>query len=115
MALKGDRGTELSGYEADIEKLRRSADAATAVGEQAGDIGLGESVNPVSTRLPGSESAIVATKLAGAWEQRLGTWAADIRGFGESVSAAADGYAASEEAAEEAFGKSLWERLESWF
>ncbi|MGH3928867.1 MAG: hypothetical protein ACRDTF_02690 [Pseudonocardiaceae bacterium] len=105
----------MSGYEADIEQLRRSADAATSVGEQASEIGLGESVNSVLTGLPGSESAAVATRLAGAWKERLDTWAADIRGFGESVSAAANGYAASDEAAEEAFGGSLWERLESWF
>ncbi|MGH3916760.1 MAG: hypothetical protein ACRDTC_25605 [Pseudonocardiaceae bacterium] len=39
----------------------------------------------------------------------------DIRRFGESVSAAANGYAVSDEVAEEAFGGSLWERLESWF
>lgn len=53
-------------------------------------------------------------KLTGAWDERLGTWAADIRGFGESVSAAANGYAASDEAAEQAFGGSLWERLSPW-
>lgn len=115
MALGGDRGAELSGYEADIEQLRQSAGAATSVGEQAGGIGLGASVNTVPTGLPGSESAAAATTLAGAWEERLSTWAADIRKFGESVSAAADGYAASDEAAKEAFDGSLWERLGSWF
>lgn len=105
---------ELSGYHADIDQLRRSADAATSVGEQAREIGLGEGVDRVATGLPGSESAAAAAKLAGAWEERLGTWAADIRGFGEAVSAAADAYAASDEAAEEAFGGSLWERLLPW-
>lgn len=105
----------MGGYEADIDQLRRSADAATSVGEQAGGIGLGESVSSVATGLPGSESAVVATTLSSAWEERLGTWAADIRRFGESVSAAADGYAASDETAEQAFGGSLWERLGSWF
>ncbi|MGH3916761.1 MAG: hypothetical protein ACRDTC_25610 [Pseudonocardiaceae bacterium] len=67
------RGTELSGYEADIEKLRQSADAATSVDEQARRIGLGESMTTVATGLPGSESAAVAMRLAGAWEDRLGT------------------------------------------
>lgn len=71
-------------------------------------------MNAVATGLLGSESAAVATTLADAWEQRLGTWTADIRGFGESVSTAANRYAASDEAAEEAFDGSWWERLTSW-
>ncbi|MGH4014707.1 MAG: hypothetical protein ACRDSL_12435 [Pseudonocardiaceae bacterium] len=104
----------MSGYEADIGQLRRSAAAATSVGEQASGIDLGGGVSGVATGLPGSESAAAAANLAGAWEGRLGTWAADIRAFGESVSAAADGYAASDEAAEDAFGGSLWERILPW-
>lgn len=104
----------MNGYEADIEQLRRAADAATSVGEQAREIDLGGSVNRVATGLPGSESAVAAAKLAGAWEQRLTTWATDIRGFGDAVSAAASSYAASDEAAAEAFGGNLWERLLPW-
>lgn len=105
----------MGGYEADIEQLRRSAHAATSVGEQASEIDLGAGVNGVATGLAGSKSAAAAVKLADAWQERLGTWAADIHRFGEAVSATADGYAASDEAAEEAFGGSLWERLQSWF
>ncbi len=71
-------------------------------------------MSPVATGLPGSESAAAAARLAGAWQERLGTWAADIGRFGEALSATADGYAASDEAAEEAFGESLWERLLPW-
>lgn len=104
----------MSGYEADIGQLRRSADAATSVGEQAGEIGLGEGVNRVATGLPGSESVSAAARLVGVWEERLGTWAADIGRFGEALAATADGYAASDEAAEEAFGASLWERVLPW-
>ncbi|MGH3865672.1 MAG: hypothetical protein ACRDQ4_05940 [Pseudonocardiaceae bacterium] len=105
----------MSGYEANIEQLRRSAVAATSVGEQASKIDLGGGVNHVAAGLPGSESAAAAVKLAGAWEQRLSTWAADIRSFGGAVSAAASDYAASDKAAEEAFGGSLWEQPQSWF
>ncbi len=104
----------MGGYEADIGQLRRSADAATSVGEQASEIALGAYLNRVAIGLPGSESAVAAAKLAGAWEQRLNTWAADISRFGEAVSAAADGYVASDEAAEGAFGGSLWERMLPW-
>lgn len=105
----------MSGYEADIEQLRQSATAATSVGDQAGEIDLGGGVSGVAAGLPGSESAAVAGNLAGAWQERLGAWATDIRGFGASVAASADEYAASDQAAEEAFGASLWERLTSWF
>ncbi|MCA1675852.1 MAG: hypothetical protein LC799_27990 [Actinobacteria bacterium] len=93
----------------------RSAGAAVSVGDQAGEIDLGGSVHGVAAGLPGSESASVAANLSGAWQQRLSAWAADIRSFGESVSASADEYAASDQAAEEAFNASLWERLGSWF
>lgn len=114
MTLGVTGGTEVGGYEAGIEQLRRSADAATSVGEQASEIGLGAGVNRVATGLPGSGSASAAVHLAGAWEQRLGTWATDIRRFGEALAATADSYAASDEAAEEAFGASLWERVLPW-
>jgi hypothetical protein len=114
VALRDDGGTEVGGYEADIGQLRRSADAATSVGEQASEIALGACLNRVAIGLPGSESAVAAAKLAGAWEQRLNTWAADISRFGEAVSTAADGYVASDEAAEGAFGGSLWERMLPW-
>jgi hypothetical protein len=104
----------MDGFEADIAALREAARAAATVAEQAGGIDLGGCLGAVPTGLPGSASAAAAQSLAEVWRERLGSWAETIAGHGEKVSNAADGYEASDEAAEAAFGGGFLERILPW-
>jgi hypothetical protein len=93
----------LSGFEVNLEGLRKAADAAASAGEQARGIRLGDAPNEVPGGLPGSESAARAVLLAKAWDERLVAWSADIGAFSASLSQSADRYAADEAAAERDF------------
>lgn len=102
----------MDGFETEIADLRGSAAAAMSAGEQAGEINLGAAVSSVVSALPESESAVAAGSLTDAWNNRLASWSADVRGFADSVSASADSYAANDEQAEAAFSSVLPEFLD---
>ena len=98
----------MDGYEADIAGLRKAAGAASAAGEQARQIHLGDGPHGVPAGMPGSQSAAKADPLAAAWDTRLSTWAGDIGQFGTDVGAAADGYEHNDQAAERDFSLFGW-------
>lgn len=110
--ISGAEDETVDGFETEIADLRSSAAAAMSAGEQASEINLGAAVSSVVSALPGSESAVTAGTLTDAWDNRLASWAADVRGFADSVSASADSYAANDEQAEAAFSSVLPEFLD---
>ncbi|MBW4719666.1 hypothetical protein [Saccharothrix obliqua] len=93
----------MSGYEVDIEGLRKAANAAASAGEQAGRITLGEAVAAVAEAMPDSASAERTRALTTAWGERLRAWSADITAFGGNLASSADRYAKDEDAARRDF------------
>ncbi|GAA1305448.1 hypothetical protein [Saccharothrix xinjiangensis] len=98
----------MSGFEVDVEGLRKAAAAAISAGEQAGRVELGSTPRDVPAALPGSESAAKAEPLAHAWTERLACWSTDVNRLGGNLSAAADRYEADEGAAEQDFTLLGW-------
>jgi hypothetical protein len=104
----------MSGFDADIDALRNAANAAASLAEQAGDVDLVGCLSGIPTGMPGSGSATAAQSLADVWGERLASWAASVRSHGEKLSNAANGYEASDEAAQAAFGGGFLERILPW-
>jgi hypothetical protein len=98
----------MSGFEVDVEALRKAAAAAVSAGEQAGQVKLGSAPQAVPDALPGSVSATRAEPLGRAWDERLGAWSTDVNRFGGNLSAAADRYEADDAAAERDFSILGW-------
>ncbi len=95
---------KMSGYQVIIDALRKAGSAAESAGEQAGAVDLAGPLTGVADALPGSRSAPAATGAANAWTNQIKSWSADAQRCGQGMSASADRYATSEDAAEADLG-----------
>lgn len=97
-------GGTMSGYQVIIDALRKAGDAAESAGEQAGAVNLAGTLTGVADALPGSRSTQAATGTANAWADQIERWSTGAQMLGQGMSASADRYAASEDAAEADLG-----------
>lgn len=91
----------MSGYEVVIERLRRAGRSAVSAGEQAGTVDLDGTLSALPAALPGSRSVPAAAGLAKAWQAQIRGWSGEATTLGRNMTAAADHYAANEQAAED--------------
>jgi hypothetical protein len=94
----------MNGYQVISEALRKAGDAAESVGKQAGAVDLAGPLTGIADALPGSRSTPAATAAANAWTDQTERWSADAQVLGQGMSASANRYAASEDAAEADLG-----------
>jgi hypothetical protein len=94
----------MSGYQVIIDALRKAGDTAENAGKQAGAVDLAGTLTGVAEALPGSRSTPAATGAANAWTDQIEHWSTSAQMFGQAMSASADRYAASEDAAEADLG-----------
>lgn len=94
----------MSGYQVIIDALRKAGGAAESAGEQAGAVDLAGTLTGVADALPGSRSVQAAMGAANAWTNQIERWSTDAQSLGQGMSASADRYAASEDAAEADLG-----------
>lgn len=93
----------MSGYELEIDQLRRAADAARSCGDQLGEVDAAATVDAVPAALPGSRSASPITTLANSWREQVSHLGGGFLGHATSVTQSADLYAANDNAAAEVF------------
>jgi hypothetical protein len=91
----------LSGYKVVIEELREAGRSAISAGEQAGTVDLGGTLSGMPGALPGSRSVQAAAGLANSWQSQIKGWSGEAATLGRNMTAAADYYAANEQAAED--------------
>lgn len=89
---------KLSGFDAEIQTLRRASEAAHSAGEQAQVVDLPTAIRGLVVALPGSMTARSANALANNWSGQLSSWSRTMVGYGEKLSAAADAYTGNEDA-----------------
>lgn len=94
----------MSGYQVIIAALRQAGGAAESAGEQVRTVDLAGTLAGVGDALPGSRSVQAATGAANAWTDQIERWSTDAQSLGQGMSASADRYAASEDAAEADLG-----------
>ncbi|GAA1645014.1 hypothetical protein [Actinoplanes couchii] len=94
----------MSGFEVQIGLLRKAAAAAGSAADQASTVKPGAGVDDIATALPGSTAGAGAALLATTFNERAGKWADEIDRWSASVTASANDYAKSDQAAREAFG-----------
>ncbi|MEO3743584.1 hypothetical protein [Plantactinospora sp. B5E13] len=94
----------MSGFEVQIEQLRKAATAAGSAAEQARAVNPGAGLETIATGLPGGTAASSAPTLASTFNQRAKRWADEIDRWSGSVASAAKKYSESDEAAKKAFG-----------
>ncbi|MEV4643200.1 hypothetical protein AB0J80_38280 [Actinoplanes sp. NPDC049548] len=94
----------MSGFEVQIDQLRTAAEAAGSAADQARAVDPGAGLDAIAAALPGGVAASSAPTLASTFNQRARTWADDIDRWGRSVTAVAQTYADSDDAARRAFG-----------
>lgn len=95
----------MSGFEVQIEQLRKAATAAGSAADQARAVNPGTGLTAIATALPGGSAASTAPTLASTFNQRGKGWADAIDRWSESVASAAKKYSESDEAAKRAFGQ----------
>jgi hypothetical protein len=93
----------LSSYETQIGALRTARDAARSAGSQVSKIDLADAVADAGTAMPGAQMVQSLTTLGNSWRGDLSGWVSQAEGYAESLSTAAEGYAANEQAAIAAF------------
>jgi len=94
----------MNGYQVIIDALRKAGIAAESAGEQVGAVDLAGTLTSVADALPGSRSVQAATGVTNAWTDQIEHWSIDAQKLGQGMSASADHYAASEDAAEADLG-----------
>jgi hypothetical protein len=94
----------VSGFEVQIDQLRKAAGAAGSAAVQARAVDPGTGLEAIATALPGGGAAQSAPALVSAFNDRARGWAGEIDGWSTSVSAAAKTYSESEDAARKVFG-----------
>jgi hypothetical protein len=90
----------MSGYDVVIEELRKAGRSAVSAGEQAGTVDLAGTLSGIPSALPGSRSVQAAAGLAKSWQSQIKGWSGETTTLGRNMTAAADHYAANEQAAE---------------
>jgi hypothetical protein len=94
----------MSSYKVIIDALRQAGDVTEGAGEQVGTVDLAGTLAGVADALPGSRSVQAATGAATTWADQIERWSTDAQRLGQGMSASADRYAASEDAAEADLG-----------
>ncbi len=92
------------GYQAEIDDIRASGNAAGEAAEQAARADPGDTISEIRAAMPGSASAEVAGSLAVQWNAELLAWVDDMRRYAENLRRSAELYESNEKAAEPAFG-----------
>ncbi|MDQ3988629.1 MAG: hypothetical protein M3291_05445 [Actinomycetota bacterium] len=98
----------MSGYQVIIDALHQSGDVTEGVGEQVGTVDLAGTLAGVADALPGGRSVQAATGTAQTWADQIERWSTDAQKLGQGMSASAERYAASEDAAEADLGTAYW-------
>ncbi|MBA0123949.1 hypothetical protein H0B56_00140 [Haloechinothrix sp. YIM 98757] len=94
----------MSGYEAETESIRASAEAAHAAADRVADEDAADTVAELGSAMPGSASAEAASSLAEQWRTEFSAWVGHMRTYGDNLRDSAETYESSEEAAARAFG-----------
>jgi hypothetical protein len=89
----------LSSYETQIGALRKACDAARSAGSQVSKIDLADAVTAAGTAMPGAQVAQSFTTLGNSWRGDLSGWVSQAESYADSLTTAADRYAANEQAA----------------
>lgn len=89
----------MSSYETQIGELRKASDAAKSAGGQVAKIDLADAVADAGTAMPGGQVVGSFTRLGNAWRGDLAGWVSQAEGYADSLTTAADRYAANEQAA----------------
>lgn len=97
----------MNGYQVIIAALREAGIAADSAGQQAGAVDLAGTLSGVADALPGSRSVRAAAGTANAWTDHIERWSTGAQRLGRGMTASADRYAASEDAAEADLGASF--------
>ena len=98
------------GFQAEIDDMRASGNAAREAAEQAAGVAPGDTIGEIRAAMPGSVSAHAAGSLAEQWDAELPVWVDDLRRYAEDLRRSAELYASSDKAAEQAFGAMPVER-----
>jgi len=89
----------VAGFEVEIDALRRAGEAAGSAGGQAGAVDLAEVISNVGGALPGGRCGRAATAVAEVWRGQISDFSGAASALGREMAAAADGYAACDDAA----------------
>ncbi|MGC7095642.1 type VII secretion target [Amycolatopsis lurida] len=92
-----------NGYEVQLEALRRAALAADSAAEQVSAADLASALGEAVAGLPGARCARAVEAVGEAWRGDLADWASQARGYGQSLTGAADGYARNDAAVAQDF------------
>lgn len=93
----------MSGYELEIEQLRRAATAARSGGDQLDKVDASASMSAVPPAMPGSRCAGPLARLADTWRQQVTWWSSSLTSHGKNLAQSADLYAANEATAADVF------------
>lgn len=96
-------GVAVSGYELEIDQLRRAATAARSCGDQLGKVDPAATMKAVSAAISGSRSASPIAALANSWREQVTHLKGGFLGHAMSLTQSADLYAANESVAAEVF------------
>ncbi|MBN6036649.1 type VII secretion target [Amycolatopsis sp. 195334CR] len=92
-----------NGYEVHLEALRRAALAADSAAEQVSAADLGSALREAVAGLPGARCAQAVEAAGEAWRGELADWSSRARGYGQSLTGAADGYGRNDAAVAQDF------------
>lgn len=93
----------MSGYQAQVDALRKAAATARAVSEQASEAKLAAAIDGSAEAMPGSRSATLLHHAGSALGTGLAGWSTRATAYAGNLSAAADKYSANEHAAADDF------------
>lgn len=91
----------MTGFEAVAADIRAAAGQMRSAARGVTGADPSSEVGAVASALPGSESAKAAGGLTRAWEDRFRSWHDDATGHADRLDASADGYDASDYAADQ--------------
>jgi hypothetical protein len=89
----------LSGYETQIEALRKAGEAARTAGNQVSGMDLADAVAAAGSAMPGAPAVQSFTVLGDAWRGDLAGWVAQAEGYADDLDTAANRYTVNEGAA----------------
>jgi hypothetical protein len=79
----------LSGYETQIEALRKVGKAARSAGREVSGVDLAGAVADAGSAMPGAQSVQSFTTLGNAWRGDLAGWVAQAERYADGLTAAA--------------------------
>ncbi|AXB47078.1 hypothetical protein [Amycolatopsis albispora] len=87
-----------NGYEVQLDALRRAAGAAGSAAEQVSAVDLAGALGEAAAALPGARCVRAIETLGAAWSDDIRDWTTRAKDHGQSLTAAADGYAGNDAA-----------------